>query len=198
MCSSDELIHDERQVDLEEAIKMNETPMYLVPGRLTDAQMEKFLAKWNIYAPDAHRFYSTFLNVANTPIQPCADVETVGWVDPDILAIVRKDKGLSGMTLANMKATSRTIPLVRRADMEAQVTISYEKGWVAGKRDACNQSARVEAEKDAEIERLKGLLNRWEQCGCPDCHGDCASANPPVLGCIMQDTRAALNEGAAG
>jgi hypothetical protein len=27
---------------------------------------------------------------------------------------------------------------------------------------------------------------------CPDCSGDCGSANPPVVSCIMQAARAAL------
>lgn len=44
----------------------------------------------------------------------------------------------------------------------------------------------------AEIERLRGLLKSWESRGCPDCGGDCSAANPPVLCCIMQETRAAL------
>lgn len=25
--------------------------------------------------------------------------------------------------------------------------------------------------------------------GCPICHGDCASANPPVIGCPMKEQR---------
>ena len=44
----------------------------------------------------------------------------------------------------------------------------------------------------AEVERLREVLRRWENHGCPDCRGDCAAANPPVSFCIMQETRAAL------
>jgi hypothetical protein len=39
---------------------------------------------------------------------------------------------------------------------------------------------------------LEAALLRWQSYGCPDCSGDCGSANPPVFCCIMQETRAAL------
>ena len=45
----------------------------------------------------------------------------------------------------------------------------------------------------ANNDRLRGSLMRWQSYGCPDCHGDCGSANPPVSCCIMQETRAALD-----
>jgi hypothetical protein len=52
-----------------------------------------------------------------------------------------------------------------------------------------------------EIEELRGqlaqatqMLKRWQDCGCPDCGGDCSSANPPVIGCIMVETAVALRE----
>ena len=54
--------------------------------------------------------------------------------------------------------------------------------------------ARRGAAADAEIERLRAALRRWQQSGCPDCGGDCSSANPPVACCIVQETRAALEE----
>ena len=44
----------------------------------------------------------------------------------------------------------------------------------------------------AERDRLRDVVLRWQHYGCPDCGGDCASANPPVSMCIMQATRAAL------
>ncbi len=53
----------------------------------------------------------------------------------------------------------------------------------------------AEADRDrlaAENARLREALQRWQHYGCPDCEGDCGSANPPVVGCIMQETRAAL------
>ncbi len=39
---------------------------------------------------------------------------------------------------------------------------------------------------------IKSILLRWQNYGCPDCGGDCSSANPPVSCCIMQETQAAL------
>lgn len=43
-----------------------------------------------------------------------------------------------------------------------------------------------------DTRELVELLRRWESYGCPDCGGDCFSANPPVAMCIMSETRAAL------
>lgn len=51
------------------------------------------------------------------------------------------------------------------------------------------------AERDAEraaAAKMRDALVRWQHYGCPDCSGDCGSANPPVMCCIMQETRAAL------
>lgn len=42
------------------------------------------------------------------------------------------------------------------------------------------------------LEAAQRVLQCWQCYGCPDCGGDCASANPPVAHCIMQETRAAL------
>lgn len=44
----------------------------------------------------------------------------------------------------------------------------------------------------AEVAALREALRRWQHYGCPDCGGDCGSANPPVSCCIMQETQAAL------
>lgn len=51
-------------------------------------------------------------------------------------------------------------------------------------------------ELEAENARLKSrlaealeALHLFEQYGCPVCHGDCASANPPVNSCPMQAAR---------
>ncbi len=44
----------------------------------------------------------------------------------------------------------------------------------------------------ARVMALENALMRWQSTGCPDCGGDCASANPPVSCCIMRDTRASL------
>ncbi len=48
------------------------------------------------------------------------------------------------------------------------------------------------ATAEANLENAKALLKRWESYGCPDCGGDCSSANPPVSCCIMRETRAAI------
>ena len=45
-----------------------------------------------------------------------------------------------------------------------------------------------------EVEGLRRVLARWQYSGCPNCSGDCGSANPPVMCCIMEETRAALGE----
>ena len=55
------------------------------------------------------------------------------------------------------------------------------------------RDARIEA-LEAENERLRRVLARWQYSGCPNCSGDCGSANPPVTSCIMDETRAALGE----
>lgn len=44
----------------------------------------------------------------------------------------------------------------------------------------------------SELAALREALLRWQSYGCPDCGGDCGSANPPVSCCIMEETRAAL------
>lgn len=53
----------------------------------------------------------------------------------------------------------------------------------------------------AEVLRLRlllgqanSLLGQWGSFGCPDCGGDCASANPPVIGCLPQATASLLND----
>jgi hypothetical protein len=45
------------------------------------------------------------------------------------------------------------------------------------------------ADRDALLSALL-LLRSY---GCPVCHGDCASANPPVSVCPMEHATAALN-----
>lgn len=56
-------------------------------------------------------------------------------------------------------------------------------------------AAKAEAQRDAAIaerDRMREVLQRWELSGCPDCGGDCASANPPIACCIMRETHEAL------
>jgi hypothetical protein len=52
-------------------------------------------------------------------------------------------------------------------------------------------AARIEADA-RRIEELRNALERWQSYGCPDCSGDCGSANPPVACCIMRETMEAL------
>ncbi|WP_182356524.1 hypothetical protein [Komagataeibacter europaeus] len=162
MCSSEGLIHDARQITLEEMIMTNETPMYLVKLPITEKQEADLLL--HDIAPDD--VLEAITNIG-TPIQPCADVETVGWVNPTLLIEILGGV-LSEMALSGCETPIRTIPLVRRTDMEAQV-------------------ARVAAEKDAEIARLRKELQRI---------ADNAPA-PSYAQHFHNIARAALNEGAA-
>lgn len=45
---------------------------------------------------------------------------------------------------------------------------------------------------EAERNKAQEVLLRWVRYGCPDCYGDCASAQPPVAACIMRETFEAL------
>ena len=47
----------------------------------------------------------------------------------------------------------------------------------------------------AKLKAHDALLRQWEGYGCPDCGGDCASANPPISLCIMRETRNAIRGG---
>jgi hypothetical protein len=49
--------------------------------------------------------------------------------------------------------------------------------------------AALRADRDA----LVAALLLFRSYGCPVCHGDCASANPPVSLCPMEHANAALN-----
>ncbi|GBR28831.1 hypothetical protein AA11826_0360 [Komagataeibacter oboediens DSM 11826] len=151
MCGSDELIHDARQITLEEMIMTNETPMYLVPGRLTDEQRDKIVSiivdcsdpKTDLIGSELQAFRDMADRVVAAilsgygPIQPCADVETVGFVPDKSNLFV--DKRLPMTNIYRSAGDPWPVPLVRRTDMEAQV-------------------ARVAAEKDAEIDDIKALL----------------------------------------
>ena len=72
----------------------------------------------------------------------------------------------------------------------AQVSASQ---WRKDFAEAQEQIAALTAANEA----MRGALDRWQRIGCPDCGGDCYSANPPVACCIMQETRAALAQSSA-
>jgi hypothetical protein len=44
----------------------------------------------------------------------------------------------------------------------------------------------------AQVAALREVLDRWYCTGCPDCRGDCGSANPPVTLCLVREADAAL------
>ncbi len=110
--------------------KDTEAPMYLVPVQLTIDQ-EVTLGVKGICSTKMREA----IRIIGTPILPCADVETVGWVDPELLALLIRG-GTCGMTLAGCKTPSRPIALVRRTDMEAQVARAKAESHLDAKATA--------------------------------------------------------------
>lgn len=87
--------------------KNTETPMYLVPGRLTDEQ--KLALQKHVDAYD----FDKVLEVIGTPIQPCGDVKTV--CREHVTGTDEIRPGVSSLVFR------QGAELVRRTDMEAQV-----------------------------------------------------------------------------
>jgi len=137
MSSSDELIHDARQVDLDEVIMKNEEQFVMVRLPLSDIQTRVIRMALSSSMKSDQAFIRMVREVG-TPIPPCADVET-------FLRAIMSGKGIVTVLEPGIKheppAVFEDVPLVRRTDMEAQV-------------------ARVVAEKDAEIVRLRGALSQ--------------------------------------
>lgn len=50
-------------------------------------------------------------------------------------------------------------------------------------------------EAEAALAEARKALGLFEQYGCPICHGDCSSANPPVDCCPMESARRAREGG---
>lgn len=201
MCSSEnELIHDVRQVHLEELIMNNEEQFVMVRFPLTDEQVDAFCdsAETEMEVSDDNRkAVDAAIRTISTPIPPCEDVETVDLSEymPEYhdqgMGCGLEDRGITdryeamgyGWDQALERVCSELPEMVRRTDMEAQV-------------------ARVAAEKDAEIVRLRDAL-----FGIDVYAGDTLSG--PAVGPIHEKwlkvgvqeirhrARAALNEGAA-
>ena len=77
-----------------------------------------------------------------------------------------------------------------KADLEA------DNKWLRAERDALaaeverlrnERAAREKAE--AQLAEARKALDLFEHYGCPICHGDCSSANPPVDCCPMEAAR---------
>lgn len=174
MSDFNDLIHDARQVDLEEMIMTNETPMYLVPGRLTDEQ-DTVIRRNMIGGPilDPADMFALLVRTIGTPIQPCADVETVGYGRETSFTDLKKD-GCHGVSIH--KEWNGGVPLVRRTDMDTQVAV-----------------------RDAEIARLREALDRVERIGCVvERKGATTGSHWIQFSIALANVRAALNEGAAG
>lgn len=163
----------------------NEIPMYLVPGRLTNNQATE-IRREMIDGPilEPADMFVRLAGTIGTPIQPCVDVETVGWQairteDGFPLEVFRSSEMTEWVSKAIKKPVD-AVPLVRRTDMEAQV-------------------ARVAAEKDAEIDRLKSALSNIRAA----CLRAAESPNPsyhmvPAGMKALRLSDQAINEGAAG
>jgi len=58
--------------------------------------------------------------------------------------------------------------------------------------DAISRLQSALSVSQAQGEVMREALRSFQSYGCPVCHGDCASANPPVLGCPMRLAQEAL------
>ena len=142
MCSSEnELIHDVRQVHLEELIMKNEEQFVMIRLPLTDEHVTA-IRREHIGGPilDPADMFERQAKIVGTPIPPCADVETVVFritphSMPEDPSYLRAPPSPSDCSEHELYVDA----LIRRTDMEAQV-------------------AKVVAEKDAEIGRLRGIL----------------------------------------
>lgn len=55
-------------------------------------------------------------------------------------------------------------------------------------RDQLRAGVKRATTAEAALADARKVIERWQSYGCPDCGGDCASANPPVSCCIMRET----------
>ncbi|WP_281650202.1 hypothetical protein [Novacetimonas hansenii] len=118
--SENELIHDARQVDLDEVIMKNEEQFVMVRLPLSAAQ------KAAVYDLTNKGGAADAILAIGTPIPPCADVETVGWM-----------RKVPKETPTHLRQMVGNIPynhgnwddLMFRTDMEAQVAYSKMILW---------------------------------------------------------------------
>ena len=70
---------------------------------------------------------------------------------------------------------------------------TWREAWAEMLAAAPPPSANIGGDSPSEREKaLREALETFQSYGCPACGGDCASANPPVYCCPMQEARAAL------
>jgi len=172
MCSSEnELIHDVRQVHLEELIMKNEEQFVMVRFPMTDRQKDDLLL--HDIAPDD--VLEAVTNIG-TPILPCEDVEP-------FYALI------GGGSTA----------YVRRTDMEAQVAkVAAEKDVeiarlsdaLKGMIEIATSRASVQTVETAVSERTSVLRDAIVNAACDLADGVDAST-------VCRNLRAALHKGSA-
>lgn len=62
-------------------------------------------------------------------------------------------------------------------------------------REAFGEMHRQTMRAEAQLAEARKALDLFEHYGCPICHGDCSSANPPVDCCPMEASRRAREGG---
>ncbi|MBY4639685.1 hypothetical protein K6L44_06670 [Gluconacetobacter entanii] len=150
---------------------MTNEQYYLVRLPLTDGQ-ETSIRSELLEGPilDGAHMFAHLMGIVGTSIQPCADVETIGYGREASFADL-KNTGCHGVSIH--KEWDGGIPLVRRTDMEAQVAV-----------------------RDAEIARLREMLSLFVEYEKLMDDGE-DGAGMIVYAEFAKQARAALNEGAA-
>ncbi|MEG3350386.1 hypothetical protein [Novacetimonas sp. GS1] len=145
---------------------------FVVPGELTYEQREAFYHALDCVTPLEQAFA-----IVGTPVQPCADVETVGYAYGKYLSADHSYKMIDPVSrVAPQTEGHFDTPLVRRTDMEAQVAV-----------------------RDAEIARLRRALTKLlPKASNAACGRSLSGRECRLLAGACVDARAALNEGTAG
>lgn len=153
---------------------------------LSDADRElagKILAAWEVDETQAARDVKQYPENAAAMLSTAEAVITAkilaaAGVDEDAMVEAMVESATVRLGLPGNTKPSAAMLCATKADMRAAL--------IAIKPTL----ARLAAENA----RMREALSRWQSYGCPDCGGDCASANPPVLCCLVQETRAALGD----